>query len=283
MSKFAMLASEFDEKRIKEWPVVVEPKLDGFRLLAHVTSVGVRFMSRSGKPFPALAHLEGPLHKAIRKIYKQPLLLDGEVLSGKFNETSSSVRKKTEQATDAVFHVFDAMPLEDWEHNKVNDAYVDRRAFLRSLAPHLPEQVRVLDNAIQARTVEQIMEAYGQFRDQGFEGAIVKLPLSPYERKRSFHWMKIKALDSVDVKIIDAFIGTGKYAKCMGGLVVDHKGVQVNVGTGFTDEQRRDFWSVRQALIGRLIEVSYQEVTPAGSLRHPRFVRFRDALTGAKE
>lgn len=85
---------------------------------------------------------------------------------------------------------------------------------------------------------------------------------------------------SADVVIINAFEGEGKYRGSLGGIVVLHGNVSVKVGGGFSDLQRQEFWEVwnncRNSLEGRLVEVEYHEETPDGSLRHPRFIRFRD-------
>ena len=53
-------------------------------------------------------------------------------------------------------------------------------------------------------------------------------------------------------------------------------GVDVQVGSGFSDELRTSIWNDQASHIGRMIEVRYQEVTPDGSLRFPTFVCFRN-------
>lgn len=59
----------------------------------------------------------------------------------------------------------------------------------------------------------------------------------------------------------------------IGKLVVDFNGVLVGVGSGLSDEIRA---LDPEELIGRMCEVSYHEVTPDLSLRHPVFECFRD-------
>ena len=107
---------------------------------------------------------------------------------------------------------------------------------------------------------------------------------------------------------LDVYEGEGKYEGMAGGVVVDFNGVPVRIGGGFTDQQRAEIWAdfkgvsvtysytsweeeldemitvtekvkpSGQSVIGRLIEVKYHEITPDGSMRHPRFARFRDLL-----
>ena len=85
--------------------------------------------------------------------------------------------------------------------------------------------------------------------------------------------MKIKAEETLDLYVTGWEPGTGKYEGMIGALIVNHKGVPVNVGSGLSDTLRQEDPA---EIVGRMIEVEYHEVTPDGSLRHPRFKRFRD-------
>ena len=66
----------------------------------------------------------------------------------------------------------------------------------------------------------------------------------------------------------------------------DGKLIQVNVGSGFTDSDRREYWDSRDSLIGQVIEVRADAVTQnqdgTYSLRFPRFLRFRGFKAGEK-
>ncbi|BBI61605.1 hypothetical protein HSBAA_29110 [Vreelandella sulfidaeris] len=118
---------------------------------------------------------------------------------------------------------------------------------------------------------------FASYQEEGFEGAVLKNPKASYSFRRSYNWMKMKSEESADLKIVGYEEGTGKYEGQMGALIVDFNGVEVNVGSGLTDALRRSMWEDKEtSLIGRLVEVEYMEVTPDGSLRHPRFVCFRD-------
>ncbi len=148
--------------------------------------------------------------------------------------------------------------------------------------------------------------------DLGFEGIIVKPLDGLYERRRTYGYMKIKdevdTAGDVDLLITGVYEGDGKYQGMAGGVIVDFNGVPVRVGGGWSDRQRAEIWADHtntvveytyrsweeeldemitvtekvkpsgQSVIGRLIEVKYHEITPDGSMRHPRFARFRDLL-----
>ena len=91
-----------------------------------------------------------------------------------------------------------------------------------------------------------------------------------------FFLQKYKDFHDVDLKIERLLEGTGKHSGKLGSVVVCFNGVEVNVGSGFSDELREKIWSHREKFVGRMIEVRYQEVTPDGSLRFPTFVCFRN-------
>lgn len=300
-----MLAHSFKDhaKKVK-YPVAVEPKLDGVRVLAFVDVEGegsAIFYSRTGKEFTSFDHLKQPLIDALKRfahatnMFQTRWVLDTEVVSGSFNKTVSEVRKKDAKATDAVLWVFDMLTLDEFERESktgVGGSYRVRRALLDSFFNIQDDQssyLRKVPSAIMD-TEERVYQAFEAFRKNGLEGAIVKDITEGYYRKRSKAWLKMKAEESVDVRVVGAFEGEGKYAGMLGGLVVDFNGVKVNVGGGFSDEQRKQFWYAwnnpgtpnefdpiaRSLLENRMIEVEYHEITPDGSLRHPRFVRFRD-------
>jgi DNA ligase-1 len=100
---------------------------------------------------------------------------------------------------------------------------------------------------------------------------MIKDTASPYSQgKRSNAWLKVKAVDSEDCPIVSVHEGKGRLAGTMGHVVVEHGTRLVRVGGGFTDEQRRQIWEQRDSVIGSWLEVSFQNMTPEGSFRHPR-------------
>ncbi|WP_374335578.1 hypothetical protein [Methyloversatilis sp.] len=283
-----MLAHPFKKYKHKvQYPVAVEPKLDGVRVLTFVNlnSKVVKFFSRSGREFMTFEHLIEPVINFAEVLSHDPLLADGqiildsEVVSGIFNETVSQVRKKDVQAVDAKLYVFDVLPGSTFEGVigkkgcEIAGSYIKRRDRLElAHAITNDEVVQVLPvHFVESEGL--IHSLYETFRANGLEGVIVKNTSGLYERKRSTNWLKIKAEESVDVRVIGWERGTGKFEGLIGALVVDFNGVEVRVGSGLTDDMRKEDPSL---FIGRLVEIEYHEVTPDGSLRHPRFKRFRD-------
>lgn len=304
-----MLAHSFEPKRVKKWPVFAEPKLDGVRVFAVCRrgAIGfqVRFFSRRGKPMAAFEHLEQAISDAAVHAQTTAIVhssfawdsfvLDGEMVSGSFNETVAKARRKSEAALDAVFNVFDVFDtavLGDASKAKFDLPYEDRRQIVKSVAAasaflHAKAALNPLVSTTSylVSSVDEIHTLYDNVTSRGLEGLIIKIPGHRYVGKRSHAWLKIKGEETEDLRVIGYFEGAGKYAGILGGLIVERQGIEVRIGGGFSDDQRKEIWTMiaRAAvvdddsrIIGRLIEVEYHEVTPDGSLRHPRFKRWRD-------
>lgn len=302
-----MLAHPYEEKRIQTFPVAVEPKLDGLRVIGLVRGAECKFFSRTGRHFPALDHL-GPALVAVTKAAhdtakagrsefaslfgagsEPTLAIDAEVISGSFNKTTGDVRRKDEAASDAVLHIFDAVPfafMTDETRKSWNKFFSFRRLFVDFLTAHAVSYPTIRPTAMHiAFSHEEVQHLYETHRRAGLEGAMVKPLDGLYSKTRSFAWLKLKAQETEDLKVVAAFEGEGRYEGSLGGLIVDRAGVEVRVGGGFSDAQREEIWRQWRenpgSIAGSLIEVEFQETTADGSLRHPRFVGWRFDLEAA--
>lgn len=250
-----MLAKPLEWHRVK-YPCVSTVKLDGVRAIYRNGT----FYTRNGKILHGLEALAGRLSGAP--------VLDGElVCPGMDFQTSSGSLRSFAETPNAQFHIID-LP----EHP--SRSFIERMIAARNL---VTENVFVIPWCT-VNSSEQIEKLYRSVLGFGFEGVVVKPMEYEYVDKRSFDWMKLKAINTVDARIVDIFEGTGKYSSSAGGVIIQmpDTGVMVRVGSGFSDQQRDEIYADPDKFIGRMIEVKYHEVTPDGSLRHPRFYRWRD-------
>jgi DNA ligase-1 len=105
-------------------------------------------------------------------------------------------------------------------------------------------------------------------------------------------WLKQKPFIEVSLTVTRVEEGTGRNVGKLGAVVCegvdDDKTIVVNVGSGFTDEQRAEFWAAQDTLIGQVVEVRADAATRSQdsedvwSLRFPRFLRFRGFKAGEK-
>jgi hypothetical protein len=90
------------------------------------------------------------------------------------------------------------------------------------------------------------------------------------------HWFKVKANDTLDVRVIRCIEGAGKFAGSLGAMVVEGPtGVESEIGSfQLTNEQRRWIWQHRDVLTGQIAEVRAMKVNDSGAIRAGVFVRF---------
>ena len=250
-----MLAKPLEWHRVK-YPCVSTVKLDGVRAIYRNGT----FYTRTGKILHGLEALAGRLSGAP--------VLDGElVCPGLDFQTSSGSLRSFAETPNAQFHIID-LP----EHP--SQRFSER---LLAASTLVTDSIYVTDWRL-VRSMEEIEQHYQACLEAGYEGVVVKPMEYEYVDKRSFDWMKLKAINTVDARIVDIFEGTGKYSSSAGGVIIQmpDSEVLVRVGSGFSDEQRDAIYAAPDEYIGRTIEIKYHEITPDGSLRHPRFYRWRD-------
>jgi len=285
-----MLAAKFDENKI-QYPIRVEPKYDGMRLLAIGNQDGFEFRTRSGKIVDTISDTVINSLKAMYEsgtdvwLPESLMVFDGELMGKNFADTMSQGRKAGHKFENGNFYCFDAFPLEVFQQlrSKPNpsDSYEIRHKQLRTVYERADlgeDDSLILPPSYIVRTFEEISTLYDSVRARGLEGLILKRMNGLYHPRRNVDWMKLKGQEEADCVVIGAEEGTGKNEGILGAIVIDFNGVEVKVGGGFSDEQRRSIWAMHESneLANKVAEVWFHEVTPDGSMRHPRFKWFRD-------
>jgi DNA ligase-1 len=281
----------------------LEPKLDGVRVLLMVIpsddgDVTTICFSRNGKQFDNFGHIEEQVRNNWIKIARghqnaliNGFVLDGEVIGNTFQELMRQARRKDNvQADDSVFNVFDIIPLSDFREGHWNAQLRKRIDILEHIRhvidtmPNVELLPHIMVDLDTAAGKDQLMRYAKDNVNAGFEGIMIKELEAPYICKRSTDWMKWKPTLTVDLEVVGVEEGTGRNLGRLGALVChgvdDGKEITVNVGSGFSDVDRDDYWNNRNLVIGRTAEVLCDVITQnqdgTYSLRFPRFVRFRD-------
>ena len=270
------LANKFDWERTQgRNEVGIEPKLDGIRCFSIVENGDVKMFARSGK---LITNFQDTLAPELVKLGDG--CYDGELMGKDFVSLMRQAYRKDGLDTSATYlALFDYLPLEEWKSKKTVMTCAERHEILLD---HLAFKGANLDllHPVERWTVENcygsIKECHDEFVKEGFEGAMVKFLDAPYRFGRGWEIMKFKAFHDVDLPIEGYEEGTGRHTGKLGAIVVDHKGVRVKVGSGFSDDLREQIWANPDFFMGRIVEIRYQEITPDGSLRFPTFVCFRN-------
>ena len=244
-------------------------KLNGIRVHCIVTSSGLVqwYSATNGKPLNNFSSLDQDVIKYLSPIYMgtgvDKIILDGEMTAGSFSGLMSQFRRlKDMDPSHFVFNVFDILYL---EHN------LDERLSVLAQCKN-QDQVKTHPHYF-LPTDEAIEVAYDAIH-QECEGGVLKAPNSPYVNGKSSLWVRIKKESTLDVKVVGAFQGVGKYKGKLGAFVCKApNGKHFNVGTGYTDAERHYFWFNNPP---EIIEIKFMEFSKHGIPIHPVFVRVRE-------
>ena len=263
------MAATLTEERFVGADWLFERKFDGIRLLAYKRGTDVRLYSRNRLPqdLPALT-------RAIANLPVDEVILDGEVTWDRQSD----------------YHVFDIL----WLNGRAVTALglEERRALLETLPFESPMRrvALVHDDAPWERA-----------RREGWEGVIAKRRGSPYEHRRSKHWLKMKCEASQEF-VVGGFTDPQGARVGLGALLVGYyEGSNFvfagKIGTGFDTKlllslrtrldaiempvppftkakglpRLRAHW-VRPEVV---VQVAFIEWTIHGKLRHPRLLGVR--------
>lgn len=281
-------------------PKLLEHKIDGVRVLTIIdrSNNTVSQFSRNGKPLENFPHIVEQLQSQIDK-FPTSIVLDGEVMSSSFQELMKQVHRKSNvKSQDAVLMLFDVIPLGHFVKGHSDLTQVQRKAYLKKLDPILSQlssidTIDYLEVNFDEYVGQMQFDEYNQQAiENGLEGIMIKDPNAPYECKRTHHWLKIKPYIEVSLTIVGVEEGTGRNEGRLGALlcegIEDNKYIKVNVGSGFSDQQRQEVWEDREKIIGQVVEIRADAITQSQddentwSLRFPRFEKFRGFTSGQK-
>ena len=280
---------------------MIERKLDGVRVLTVVDfeSRTVVMYSRNGKELTNFPHIVKAFEDNMDN-WGRSYVFDGEVMSSSFQELMKQVhRKEGADASDAVLNLFDVVPLVEFKSGESVQGQRRRSNFLKTNFANIFKDSQCIQTVPWIDVDLDSMVGQVQFQDYnkqmialGYEGIMLKDPDAVYECKRSTSWLKVKPFIEVSLTVTRVEEGTGRNVGKLGAVVCegvdDGKTIVVNVGSGFTDEQRAEFWEAQATLIGQVVEVRADAATRSQdsedvwSLRFPRFLRFRGFKAGEK-
>ena len=263
------MAATLTQERFTGPDWIFERKFDGIRLLAYKQGDDVRLYSRNRLPqnMPTLAG-------AIQRLPVDDVILDGEITWDR----------------DGAYDVFDILWLNGRDVTRL--PLEERLGLLESLPLKAPiRRVSQLDDP----------EPWTRARTEGWEGVIAKRRGSPYEHRRSPHWLKMKC-EATQELVVGGFTDPQGARVGLGALLVGYfEGEDFifagKIGTGFDTKLLLDLRARLDALeisttpftkakgLPRLrahwvrpdivVQVAFIEWTVNGKLRHPRLLGVR--------
>ena len=292
-----MLAANYSgTENLKEF--VVSYKLDGIRCLVNENEA----LTRSGKVIRnrklKLALIEAGRY--VKRHIPEIDWLDGELVyqdqdSGTWGKTSSIVMSFDKEYTGIEYHIFDYIPAHGHRHK----LFLDRLEVLKKISIDfyfLGMVVKVVDR-FNITDHQDLHNAMDIAVATGYEGLMLNRLYAYYKHGRatplSQELVKLKKWDHAESKVIavdelmhnigepergrDGIVRRSKVAEnlvgtdVLGALVLDNG---LKVGTGFTDKQRRYYWT-EECPIGKVCRYKYLP-SVGDAPRHPVFISLGD-------
>jgi len=244
-------------------------KMDGLRLITIVDSnSNARFFSRTGKEFFTLSKLGSEI-KAAGVI---DIVFDGELCmidsDGKetFKGIVKQARQKDHTIENPMYMIFDCLGPDEFWAKKSDRDFVERYHTLHSFMGGKSfkyikkvEQTRVKSNA-------HFKELRKNALANQWEGLVIRKNVG-YEGKRTNNLLKAKYFKDAELTVKAIVTGPFRTTSKVTGLeetidtlsavTVDYKGFEVNVGSGFSLDERKEFYANPELIVGKIINVRY--------------------------
>ncbi|KKK79686.1 hypothetical protein LCGC14_2831020, partial [marine sediment metagenome] len=258
-----MLAKSYDKdgKHI-QFPSYVSPKLDGLRCLAKRTKNGVGLLSRQGKQFKTLPHIE-------KQLMWLPIdtILDGELYihGEEFQNIISAVKRDSpsDKSKDIQYHVYDIISDNDYE---------TRLTWLRKWLPPLDylgiPTIYNIDithifcvRSIMIKNMQEVWKYHKEFTNEGYEGAMLRNIKGSYLiDRRSKDLQKVKKFIDMEFPIIGVEECKGKM-KGMCSFVCETKdGITFKCMPEGTEQIRKKYltdWYNNKIVKGDLLTIKF--------------------------
>ena len=247
---------------------VLQAKYDG--CLAIINTRNRVAYTRTGELINSMDHIV----KWVAEMFPHAVVFgEAYIPNTPFKDISGKFRRHANQP-DLGLVMFDIVPVEDWYKGMCNKPYSERLSELQSgaWAAYAPRIIVAQTVSLaQPGAFARDLVAHG-----GYDGAIIRRKSAGWRTGASKNGeaIKVKPVQSLDLEVHGWFRGKGKHANRAGGITVLYRGVQTDVGTGFTDREREEIAAAGQAPCG-IAEVEFMELTADGKLREPRFKGWR--------
>lgn len=259
----------------------ITTKIDGGRIIALKENGQVSFYTRAGQKYEGLVDLEDEMSRLI----PDNTCLDGEItLLDRGNLSSKEAYKQTmkivRQTTNPEKHglkmlVFDCMTAEEFRTQNCKFTYLVRRTDTEKLFSYDNfKYFELLPILYRGSDTSKIIELLEEEVANGEEGIMINICDALYDFKRTNNLLKVKKFDSLDLEVVGLEEGSGRLTGTLGAIHVRYKGGNiVKVGSGFSDEERKLYWSQPELIMNKVVEIKFFEETTNSdktySLRFP--------------
>jgi DNA ligase-1 len=263
-----MLAHDFKKHKNKmKFPVNVQPKLDGYRMV--YDSASCKMFTRTGKEYTILEGTK--LHSELKSI--KGLVLDGELYchSDFQFESYGVLRKKKLTKNDLTlidkikYHIYDTISP---------GSFTERFGKLQKVIKNFKHLELV--KTVSCNDEECINKINKEFVEQNYEGSMIRNPKSLYVSSRSHDLLKNKLFDDAEFKVIgfEKEIDTkGDGASPVVWVCESSGGKTFKVASKGTREERTKLYENGRKYTGKMLTVQFFGLTADGIPRFPKTLR----------
>ena len=124
--------------------------------------------------------------------------------------------------------------------------------------------------AVEINSHEEVEIKHNEFVAQGYEGAMLRVPDSQYENKRSKYLLKFKKFQDKEFEIISIDEGKGNRAGMAGMITLKMKNGKIfGAGIRGGEEYYKELLKDKNKYKGKLATVRYQNLSEDGIPRFP--------------
>ena len=265
-----VLAKEYeDDKCLWSDGWYASRKLDGVRCLARVDENGkCTLFSRTGKEFTTLDRVKEAIEATniINVTFDGEICLVDEEGNEDFQGVMKQLRRKDHQIENPAYMVFDMLTNKEFDNTKGDTLLEDRLHTLSSWLEGSDNNILRYTDQTQITDNDHFNYWSEMSNQEGWEGIMLRKNVG-YEGKRTKNLVKVKKFFDAEYEVLDADYdyhevvrnGKSETIQMLSQVWIEHKGHQVKVGSGFTQEQRIQYMT--ETITGKIITVQYFEET----------------------
>lgn len=259
---------EFCDFKNETW--YASRKLDGCRCIVVVNEHGVATAwSRQGKQFETLDKVLADIEQLgfVNTVFDGEICIVDALGNENFSDIMKEIRRKDHTIQNPKYIMFDMLTLDEFNTKTSTRLLHERLTALKNIDVN---KFNTLD--ILSQEIVYDIDVFNSWQDGAatnhWEGFMLRKN-HEYEGKRSKNLLKVKQFHDAEyvVKSIEVgpfrIIEDGKEHEeiVLSNVVIEHKGYDVSVGSGFSLEQRREFYKDPRKIMGAEITVQFFEET----------------------
>lgn len=292
-----MLAYNWEDKRVTEGLMFLQPKLDGVRCY-----IILKTLEAKSRKHNTLPKIEEKLRESITYISPEfnNLILDGEIYQhGKdIGEIISSIRLGIIDNDDISFNAFDIIDLSNplMPYSDRLKLLTHTVATLKPMTKNFIKQVETEVINVEPQDIPSVssyIDLYHDIYASRYEGLIIRFD-APYKFGRSTSLLKYKKMMTREFEVVDLIEGDGNSSNLAASAIVRVSYTEEDLETfsflkdlkdpvfcgisvkGKT-EIRRSYLQNKDHYIGKFATVCFQSfIDPTGMIRFGELVTFRD-------